>query len=72
LYLTKFLTEKMLKSSENEFDSTIMVVVDAWNHINFTCKNYILNRLDNTLYNMYSLIKSGKKTMKMFRQKVQS
>ncbi|KAK3032987.1 hypothetical protein RJ639_035815 [Escallonia herrerae] len=28
-------------------------VVDAWKHSDFLCKNYILNGLDNTLYNVY-------------------
>lgn len=37
-----------------------MVVVDTWNHNDFICKNYILNGLGNTIYNMYNLIKSSK------------
>ena len=35
-------------------------MVDAWKHSDFLCKNYILNGLDNTLYNVYSLIKTTK------------
>jgi uncharacterized protein len=56
--LEKFLTKKAPKSSENEFDPTAMAVVDAWNHTDFICKNYILNGLDNTLYDVYNSIKS--------------
>jgi len=52
LNLAKFLTEEAPKSSQNKSDPTIMVTVDAWNHIDFTCKNYILNELDNILYNV--------------------
>jgi len=37
-----------------------MVALNALNHIDFMCKNYILNGLDNTLYNVYSSIKSTK------------
>ena len=37
-----------------------MVVVDAWNHTNFMFKNYILNELDNMIYDVYSSIKSVK------------
>ena len=37
-----------------------MVVVNAWNHIYFMCKNYIFNELDNTLYDVYSSINSAK------------
>ena len=51
LNLTKFLIEIIPKSSENKFDCTIY---------DFMCKNYILNSLDNTLHDMYSLIKSAK------------
>jgi hypothetical protein len=52
LNLIKFLTKEGPKSSQNKSDSTIMVTVDAWNYIDFTCKNYILNELDNILYNV--------------------
>ena len=37
-----------------------MVVMDAWNHIDFVYKNYILNGLDNILYDMCSSIKNAK------------
>ena len=50
----------MPKSLENEFHPTILMVGNAWNHTDFMSKNYILNRLDNTLYDVYSLIKSEK------------
>ena len=36
----------------------VVVAVDAWKHSDFLCKNYILNGLDNTLYNVYSPIKT--------------
>lgn len=34
--------------------------MDGWNHTGFMCMNYILNELDNTLYNVYSSIKNAK------------
>ena len=37
-----------------------MVGLNVLNHTDFMLKNYILNGLDNTLYNMYSSIKSIK------------
>jgi hypothetical protein len=58
--LAKFLTKKALKSLENEANRTIVIYMDVWNHIVFMCKNYILNELDNTLYDVYSSIKSAK------------
>ena len=34
--------------------------MDAWKHLDFLCKNYILNGLENTLYNVYSSISTAK------------
>jgi hypothetical protein len=57
---TRFFIEKASKSSENESDPTAMLLVDAWNNANFVYKNYVLNGLNNTLYNVYGSIKSAK------------
>ena len=38
----------------------MVAVVEAWKHVDFLCRNYILNGLDNTLYNVYSLLKTTK------------
>ena len=51
LNLTKFLYEDAPNLKENEIDRQVVVVVDAWKHADFLFKNYILNGLDNTLYN---------------------
>jgi translation elongation factor EF-Ts len=58
--LEKFLTKEALKLSKNKSDHTTVVVVDVWNHTDFMCKNYILNELDNTFYDVYCQIKSEK------------
>ena len=60
LNLAKFLHEDAPFCSENEADRQVVVAVDAWKHSDFLCKNYILNGLDNTLYNVYSLIKTAR------------
>ena len=60
LNLAKFLHEDALVCSENEADHQVVAAVDAWKHFDFLCKNYILNGLDNTLYNVYSLIKTAR------------
>lgn len=59
LNLTKLLVEGTLKLLDDESNPTIMATMDTWNYNNFVCKNYILNGLDNILYDMYSLIKSA-------------
>jgi hypothetical protein len=43
-----------------ESDPTTLVVVDTWNHNDFVCMKYILNKFDNTPYSVYSLIKSAR------------
>jgi hypothetical protein len=60
LYFTKFLMEEGSKLLDNKSDPTIMTIVDAWNHSYFECKIYILNRLNNTFYDVNNLIKSAK------------
>jgi hypothetical protein len=37
---------------QKKYNSTTVVVVDALNHIDLMYKNYILNRLDNTYYDV--------------------
>ena len=60
LNLAKFLNENAPKLKENETDRQVVAAVEAWKHADFLCKNYILNGLDNTLYNAYSSIKTAK------------
>ncbi|KAK3040476.1 hypothetical protein RJ639_028761 [Escallonia herrerae] len=41
-------------------DRKTVAAVDAWKHSDFLCKNYILNGLDNALYNVYSPMVNAK------------
>ncbi|KAK9944760.1 hypothetical protein M0R45_010310 [Rubus argutus] len=61
-YLTTLNLSKFLKEDAPASGSTVEAVAaaDAWNHSDFLCKNYILNGLDNTLYNVYSPMKTAK------------
>ncbi|KAL0007741.1 hypothetical protein SO802_009243 [Lithocarpus litseifolius] len=60
LNLAKFLYENAPKLKENETDRQVVAAVEVWKHADFLCKNYIMNELDNTLYNVYSSIKTAK------------
>ncbi|GFZ14445.1 RING/U-box superfamily protein [Actinidia rufa] len=60
LNLARFLHETTPTLEEDELDVQMVAAVDAWKHADFLCRNYILNRLDNTLYNVYSPIKTMK------------
>ena len=53
LNLTRFLRKDAPALKENETDKQVVTAVEAWNHVDFLCRNYILNGLDNTLYNVY-------------------
>ena len=46
-----------------------MAVVYIWNNNDFVYENYILNELNNILYNVYSSIKSAKILWKVLDKK---
>ena len=53
LNLAKFLTKDALKLKENEHNIQVISAIDAWKHSDFLCKNYVLNELIDSLYNVY-------------------
>ena len=53
LHLVKFLQENPL---EPETDRDFVLAVDACTQGDFLCRKYILNELDDSLYNVYSPI----------------
>ena len=58
LHLAKFLQEN---PPELGTDRDAVLAVDAWTQGNFFCRNYILNGLDDSLYNVYNPITMAKK-----------
>ena len=56
----RFLRENALTLNDDETDRQVVVAGDAARHADFLCQNYILNELDNTLYNVYYTIKTAK------------
>ncbi|KAL0282451.1 UNVERIFIED_CONTAM: hypothetical protein Sradi_7261200 [Sesamum radiatum] len=54
LNLARFLSEKAPVVSDGETDTQKRAAMDAWGHGDFLCRNYILNDLSDTLYNVYS------------------
>ena len=69
LILARFLREDAPSLKDDETDRQVVAVVDAWKHTDFLCRNYILNRLDNTLYNVYSPIKTAKELWESLEKK---
>ncbi|KAL0295397.1 UNVERIFIED_CONTAM: hypothetical protein Sangu_2509800 [Sesamum angustifolium] len=55
LNLARFLSEEAPVVSEGKTDTQKRVAMDAWGYGDFLCRNYILNGLGDTLYNVYSL-----------------
>ena len=55
----RFLKEDVPVANENEQDREVVLqvasAIDAWKHSDFLCRNYILNGLPDTLYNVYSV-----------------
>ena len=50
LNLARFLKEDGPKLDVGETYKEKLAAVDAWNHSDFLCRNYVLNGLENTLY----------------------
>ena len=53
LNLARFLQEDAPALKEDETNMQVVAAVEAWKHADFLCRNYILDGLDNTLYNVY-------------------
>lgn len=60
LNLARFLTESAPKLLEGEVDVQAISAVNAWKHLDFLCRNYIMNSLTDSLYNVYSTMKTAK------------
>ncbi|KAM3222053.1 hypothetical protein P3L10_021323 [Capsicum annuum] len=60
LCLQRFTFEEAPKVPEETSDQKRFVIVEAWKHSDFLCKNYILNGLQDELYNVYNEIKTTK------------
>lgn len=72
-YLTTLNLAKYLNETdsilEDETDCTTVVAMVAWKHCDFLCPSYILNGMNNTLYNMYCIIQknSGSPVTKKYK-----
>ena len=69
LNLASFLTEDAPKFKEDERNIEVISVVDAWKHSNFLCKNYVMNALTYSLYNVHLNKKTTKELWKSLNWK---
>ncbi|KAK4397205.1 hypothetical protein Sango_1557100 [Sesamum angolense] len=69
LNLARFLSEEIPFVSEGETDTQKRAAMDAWGHGDFLCRNYILNGLSDTLYNVYSSVTTARALWKSLEKK---
>ena len=60
LNLARFLTETAPEISEELSDVQTLSAIDAWKHSEYLCRNYVLNGLVDSLYNVYCKITTAK------------
>ena len=59
LNLARFLAEVAPKQPDNA-DAQTLSAIEAWNHSDFLCRNYVLNSLHDSLYSVYAAYKTAK------------
>ncbi|PHU11373.1 hypothetical protein BC332_18303 [Capsicum chinense] len=69
LCLQRFTSEDAPEVPEGTSDKERFVIVEAWKHSDFLCKNYILSGLQDDLYNVYSGTKTSKELRGELEQK---
>ncbi|GFZ05623.1 hypothetical protein Acr_17g0011950 [Actinidia rufa] len=69
LSLARFLKEDAPVVSEGETNREVITARDAWGHADFLCRNYVLNGLDNSLYNVYCAKTNAKELWESLEKK---
>ena len=64
-YLTKidfvrFMTIDPPTPRKEETDPLVLIALSAWKDFDYLCRNYVMNSLNNSLYNFYSSKRSSK------------
>ncbi|XP_068308782.1 uncharacterized protein [Pyrus communis] len=66
--LAHVVKEEASKSNENPMTKVSVMAIEVWNHSEFCCRNYILNSLDDNLYD-YSLCKTAEELWESLEKK---
>ena len=69
LSLQKFFKEEVPNLKEQVPEKNRFLVIEAWKHSDFLCRNYILSGLDDILYNVYSNINTSKELWEALEKK---
>ncbi|XP_070012987.1 uncharacterized protein [Nicotiana sylvestris] len=65
----RFIKEDPPVLAEGTPDDERFVVTEAWKHSDFLCKNYILSYLEDSLYNVYSVMETSKALWNVLEKK---
>ncbi|XP_070017869.1 uncharacterized protein [Nicotiana sylvestris] len=69
LSLQKFIKEDVPVLSNETPETERFLVIEAWKHLDFLCKNYILSGLEDALYNIYSGMETSKELWNALEKK---
>ncbi|CAN6685155.1 unnamed protein product [Malus baccata var. baccata] len=73
LKLSHVITSEAPKApEEGDILAEILQAIEAWTHSEFLCMNYILNALDDSLYDVYSSFKTAKELWESLDKKYKS
>ncbi|CAL8168240.1 unnamed protein product [Prunus armeniaca] len=67
--LAHVVEEEAPKSAENPMSKETMMTIEAWKQSDFLCRNYILNMLNDTLYDIYSSYNYAKEVSELLEKK---
>ncbi|XP_075081636.1 uncharacterized protein LOC107784487 isoform X3 [Nicotiana tabacum] len=69
LCLQKFIKEDVPDLPDETPENDSFLVIEAWKHSDFLCRNYILSGLEDNLYNVYSGVETSKELWKALEKK---
>ena len=67
--LANITREDVPKATTDPPTREMLLTIEAWMQSDFLCRNYILNRLENNLYDIYSSYKTAKEVWEMLENK---
>ncbi|CAM8895411.1 unnamed protein product [Rhodiola kirilowii] len=60
LGLARYLTDETPTISDEEYDPIVLMTFNTWKDADYMCRNYVLNSLNDTPYNVYCIKSSAK------------
>ena len=67
--LANIVKEEVPKADNDPPSKESLMTIEAWKQSDFLCRNYILNRLENSLYDIYISYKTAKEVWEMLEKK---